>query len=187
MNSLIDCQRLYQMMSLSNITIFRGCTTVKRLVLLQSENTQITNIPFGTEELYINCEQENTTAKIQFNFNNAIPSSVRELGINTIVMLNPRIVPSSVESFVHWSNERIFNFPAHLIPDSIQDFTCYSVCIPLKIKNIYISTKNKCSIRKLDEQYYLMVGHPIQRFIATIFHKSEIVKHTLMERIQSPK
>ncbi|EFA75765.1 hypothetical protein PPL_10820 [Heterostelium album PN500] len=126
-------------------------------------------IPFGVETLEI-------AAWYEFKFNkNLLPSSLKTLDVcNMRSFTHAGIIPNSVNHLII-QNGYDSDTEEGIIPDSIQNIKMGRVAFPTKmVDNISFEdfSNNKCSIRKLDDQYYIVFGHVNNEFIASLFHKS---------------
>ncbi|EFA81424.1 CIGB-like protein [Heterostelium album PN500] len=122
-------------------------------------------IPFGVETL-------DMRLALQFK-QDSLPSSLKTLDVNNMnCFKRPGIIPNSVNNLI--IRERC-EIEDGILPDSVQNIKLREVLFPTKmVDNITIqnSKDNKCSIRKLDDQYYIVFGHQNNQFIASLFHKS---------------
>ncbi|EFA75818.1 hypothetical protein PPL_10873 [Heterostelium album PN500] len=148
---------------------------IKRLILIDQINTEslgkIRVIPYGIEtlEIAIWCD---------FSFNQEVlPSSLKTLNVtNMDSFTHPGIIPNSVNNLIIRDLGSDINIPEGILPDSVKNIQLTQLLFPTAkmIDNITYEgfNNNKCSIRKLDDQYYIVFGHQSNQFIASLFHKS---------------
>ncbi|EFA75753.1 hypothetical protein PPL_10808 [Heterostelium album PN500] len=105
-----------------------------------------------------------------------IPFGVETLEILYHNKINQRSLPSSVKTLVVDNMQNFIRPEEGILPDSVQNIELKQLLFPTTkmVDNISfkVDDDNKCSIRKLDDQYYIVFGHQNDRFIASLFHKS---------------
>ncbi|EFA75763.1 hypothetical protein PPL_10818 [Heterostelium album PN500] len=109
---------------------------------------------------------------------NSLPSSVKTLDIHNMNgFKRPGTIPNTVNHLTIRDHRSDFVIAEGVLPDSIQNIKLKQLLFPITkmVDNISFETydDNKCSIRKLDDQYYIVFGHQKNiGFIASLFHKS---------------
>ncbi|EFA75756.1 hypothetical protein PPL_10811 [Heterostelium album PN500] len=106
-----------------------------------------------------------------------IPFGVETLEILYHNKINQKSLPSSVKTLVVDNMQNFIRPEEGILPDSVQNIELKQLLFPTTKMVDNISFKvddyNKCSIRKLDDQYYIVFGHQNNiGFIASLFHKS---------------
>ncbi|EFA75746.1 hypothetical protein PPL_10800 [Heterostelium album PN500] len=152
---------------------------IKRLLMeddsVGEENSLATLrvIPFGVETLDIDVQ-------CNFKFNqNSLPSSLKTLNVYHMnSFIHPGIIPNSVNHLIIQVPRCDIHIAEGILPDSVQNIELKQVVFPTSsiVDNISFEDYNfnKCSIRKLDDQYYIVFGHQKNKpfLIASLFHKS---------------
>ncbi|EFA81423.1 hypothetical protein PPL_05410 [Heterostelium album PN500] len=129
-------------------------------------------IPFGVETLEIS---------VWFAFDikqDSLPSSLKTLNVHNMnCFKRPGIIPNSVNHLIIGEDKDIV-LQEGILPDSVQNIELKAAYFPTTklVDNISFEDdeNHKCSIRKLDDQYYILFGKQTHRryFMAGLLHKS---------------
>ncbi|EFA83700.1 hypothetical protein PPL_02767 [Heterostelium album PN500] len=148
---------------------------IKRLELgtpFTDSRKKLREIPFGVRELSL-CT---SNAIVD---DNTFPSTLRELNVYDLTIFNQSGVklPNSIKHLILRSNDsNITKISNNIFPNSLESIKISTISIPFNsmVDNLTIKNDNcNCTIRKLDNDYFILFGMIDRKFIASLFHKSK--------------